>query len=88
MDQPIENEMFRPANPVPDKKSSKYEGFFKDAIEALQPDTNNLVILVVGAIVVIGFYMGQDKAMRMADTAIGGLLGYLGATRKDWSIKK
>lgn len=55
----------------------------KEILESLRPDPNTLVILTVGIIVVYGIYMLQKDALRLADTALGGLLGYLGSYVKN-----
>lgn len=55
----------------------------KGIIESLRPDTNNLIVLAVTVVIIYSIYMLGSEASRLADTAMGGLIGYLGSSAKD-----
>jgi hypothetical protein len=51
-------------------------------LETFHPDTDNLIVVGVIAVIFYAFYVIGTEASRLADTAIGGLIGYLGASAK------
>lgn len=54
----------------------------RGVLQDLQPDTDNLIVLTVGVAIIYSTYvLGKDSA-NMVNTAIGGLIGYLGASAK------
>lgn len=54
----------------------------RGTLQDFQPETNNLIILTIAVIVIYTIYMIGSEASRLTDTAIGGLIGYLGASAK------
>ena len=54
----------------------------KGVLEQVRPDTDNLIVLAVTGIIVYSIAVMPKDALSLANTGIGGLLGYLGATAK------
>jgi len=52
-----------------------------DLVQALQPDTDNLIVVGILIYLIYATYHGTDVS-QLANTALGGLIGYLGASAR------
>ena len=54
---------------------------FKDLVEAFQPDTDNFIVAILGAIAMISILTpNADKTV--VPNIVSGMIGYLGASAK------